>query len=119
MEEFPPWATDDSPITAGWEFVHIGFEGDDVEVCGLNPWKHPWSSLRKTIIVAHPSYPSQRHRLWVHAIEQGGDDVAFAAGELSNGVWGFAVPTSDDAAIDWPPGQTLSSPDATPPSTPA
>lgn len=110
MDEFPPWATPDSPVTPGWTFVHIGFEGDDVEVRGLNPWKHGWSSPGRSIIVAHPSYPSQRHRMSVHAIERADGVVTFAAGEFSNGVWGFYVPTSDDAAVDWPPGLTLSSP---------
>jgi hypothetical protein len=110
VDEFPPWPTRKSPITPGWAFVHIGFDHDDVEVRGLIPWKHPWSSLRKTIIVAHPSYPRQRHRMWVHAIKRAGEVVTFAAGEFSNGVWGFYVPTSDDAPIDWPPGLTLSSP---------
>ena len=50
-------------VTTGWMLVHIGFEGDSVDVGGVNPWGLDWKSLtRPSITVAHPSVPEiQRH----------------------------------------------------------
>jgi hypothetical protein len=53
---------DNSAVTPGWCLLHIGFEGDDVSVAGINPWKvTDWTSTGERIVVAHPSYPAQRH----------------------------------------------------------
>jgi len=80
-------------ITPGWKHVAIGFEGDPVSLGGLNPWELPWHSLGEPpIIVAHPSYPRQRHSMWIYELRVDNEAVMFAAGEFSNGVWGFYVP---------------------------
>jgi hypothetical protein len=81
-------------LTPGWRHVHIGIEGAFVKLNGLNPWKLEWHSIDKeSIVVAHPSYPSERHYMRVYEIESAGKRVKFAAGEFSNGVWGFYVPS--------------------------
>lgn len=41
----------------------------------------------------HPSYPNQFHTFEVVEIGSLDRPVRFAVGELSNGVWGFYVPT--------------------------
>ena len=80
-------------ITPGWNHVSIGFEGDQVSLGGLNPWQHEWHSLGlPPIIVAHPSYPQQRHSMSVYELRVGQRSVKFAGGEFSNSVWGFYVP---------------------------
>lgn len=79
-------------VTPGWAFVHIGFEGDDVEIRGVNPWKAKWVPRLFQITVAHPSYPAQRHTMWTYEIPGPDSIVVFAAGEFSNGVWGFYEP---------------------------
>ena len=80
-------------LTPGWSFVSIGFQGEDVSLRGLNPWKHKWHSLHEPpIAVPHPSYPQQRHSMCVYELRGEGKPVRFAAGEFSNGVWGFYVP---------------------------
>jgi hypothetical protein len=80
-------------ITPGWEHVAIGLEGDKVSLSGLNPWQLKWHALEEPpITVAHPSYPHQRHPMWVYELHTEGKTVKFAAGEFSNGVWGFYVP---------------------------
>jgi hypothetical protein len=81
-------------ITPDWQFIHIGVEGDHVSIQGLNPWSTPnWRWVEAEIVVAHPSYPHQRHKMNVYEAESdNGSSVVFAAGEFSNGVWGFFVP---------------------------
>jgi hypothetical protein len=83
----------DIPVTRGWKFVSIGFEGDEILINGLDPWRSEWHSIQeKPIVVAHPSYPEQRHTMWVYELRENGKVIKFAAGEFSNGVWGIYVP---------------------------
>jgi hypothetical protein len=86
-------------ITPGWNYVSIGFEGDQVSLGGLNPWQFEWHALNQPpITVAHPSYAHQRHSMWLYVIHAAENEVKFAAGEFSNGVWGFYVPVRQSFA---------------------
>ena len=87
-------------IDEGWRFVSIGFEGEATNVGGINPWKATWVSTRGRITVAHPQYPSQRHTMFTYEISGLNPTVVFAAGEFSNGVWGFYVPDDNPASGD-------------------
>jgi hypothetical protein len=87
-------------VTPGWGFISIGFEGASVDVHGFDPWQCEWSRCAdETITVAHPSYPHQRHTMFVYRLAEA-PHVRFAAGEFSNGVWGFFVPSREDDATD-------------------
>jgi hypothetical protein len=80
-------------FTPGWKFISIGFEGNEVSLGGLNPWKMKWHSLKlPEITVAHPSYPKERHSMSQYELRTEFKSVRFAAGEFSNGVWGVYVP---------------------------
>jgi len=82
-------------FTAGWDSVHVGFEGSAFSIDGIDPWSHAENWRRvppDAIVVPHPSYPHQRHRACVYEVAVRGKTVRFAAAELSNGVWGFYVP---------------------------
>jgi hypothetical protein len=82
------------PVTPGWKFVSIGIEGDPVSIQGVNVWAHEWQRCSgETITVAHPSYPSQRHAMFVYDLAVPGKNIRFAAGEFSNSVWGIYAPT--------------------------
>ena len=84
-------------ITPGWRFVSIGFEDDPIDIAGINPWHHQWTALDQgPITVAHPSYPHQRHPMNIYQVQTAQTAVVFAAGEFSNGVWGFFTPNLDD-----------------------
>jgi hypothetical protein len=83
-------------IDAGWRFVSIGFEGQPTDIGGYDPWKADWMSTHSRITVAHPSYPDQRHPMFTYEIAGSNPPVTFAAGEFSNGVWGFFVPIDED-----------------------
>ena len=88
------FAKDSDPETAGWANAGIGLEGERLDVGGVNPWSGaPWISLHQWIVVSHPAHPRQRHRADIYQVTGPNESlVAFAAAELSNGVWGFYVP---------------------------
>ena len=77
----------------GWRDVHIGFGNDGVEIGGVNIWESDWRSTgQEAIQLPHPAYPHQGHRFDIYEAGDIQNPVRFAAGELSNGVWGFYVP---------------------------
>jgi hypothetical protein len=79
-------------LTPGWRLLHIGFEDDGVEVDGVRLWGASWARTGARLTVAHPQYPPQRHVMSTYATDGPARPVEFAAGEFSNGVWGFFVP---------------------------
>lgn len=85
----------DAEVTPGWQFVSIGFEGDPVDVGGVDAWKVEWESTGWRITVAHPSYPWERHTMFTYVVKGSTPPIEFAAGEFSNGVWGFFRPRRD------------------------
>lgn len=98
------------PVTPGWRFLHIGIEGDHFLLDGIDVWEARWVSAHGRVTVAHPSYPKQRHTMLTYWLSGPGRTLELAAGEFSNGVWGFFVP---DGGIrndtGWrPPGSRLS-----------
>ncbi len=89
----------DGPVEAdrGWRFVSIGYEGQQADVAGVNPWEVEWTATGSRITVAHPHYPSQRHAMPVYEVTGSVPPIRFAAGEFSNGAWGFFVPDPPEA----------------------
>jgi hypothetical protein len=83
-----------SHITPGWRHVAIVTEGTPVLLAGHDVWSHDWRRVElPAITVAHPSYPSQRHHMWLYDLDVE-PTLRFAAGEYSNAVWGFYVPAT-------------------------
>lgn len=82
-----------APADPGWRLVSIGLHGHATRVGGVDPWTAAWGPSRGTIVVAHPSYPAERHVMHVYELAGTDPPVRFAAGEFSNGVWGFFAPT--------------------------
>lgn len=79
-------------ITPGWKFAAIVVEGERVVLHGQNVWNAEWlASSEPPITVKHPEYPRQRHQADVYDLASD-PPVRFAAGEFSNGVWGFFLP---------------------------
>lgn len=79
-----------------WQSVHVGIEGDSLEIGGLEVWRHKWRSTGEPHIdLPHPSYRNQTHQFNTYEIGDAGHLVRFAACELSNNVWGFYVPEID------------------------
>jgi len=90
--------SENSEVTPGWRFVHIGPEGDGAAIEGIRVWETPWIPTRERITVPHPQYPNQRHAMWTYRVVTLERSVEFAAGEYSNGVWGFFVPIDQASA---------------------
>lgn len=82
------------PVTPGWRLLAIGVANEAVSLRGHDIWTEKWARRPdESIIVAHPSYPAERHRMFVYQLEND-PAVIFAAGEFSNGVWGFFEPAT-------------------------
>ena len=78
---------------SGWKDVHVGFEGDDLNIGGIKVWQQNWRRTAEAAVhLPHPSYQNQRHRFEIYEAGPQDSPVRFAAGELSNGVWGFYIP---------------------------
>lgn len=76
-----------------WRDVHVGFEGDDLKIGGIEVWCQDWCRTGEASVqLPHPSYQHQRHRFDIYKAGPQDSPVRFAAGELSNGVWGFYTP---------------------------
>ncbi|MEQ1737013.1 MAG: GNAT family N-acetyltransferase [Rhodoglobus sp.] len=78
--------------TVGWRAVGVVLDGDSIDLDGMNPWQHGWRSTGEMVWMRHPSYPTQLHDVSEYRIVAEGREVRFAAGELSNNVWGFYLP---------------------------
>ncbi|MXN47765.1 hypothetical protein GR138_21400 [Shinella kummerowiae] len=76
-----------------WREVHVGFEGDDLRIGKIEVWRQDWRRTAEDAVqLPHPSYQNQRHRFDIYEAGPDLSPVRFAAGELSNGVWGFYIP---------------------------
>jgi hypothetical protein len=76
-----------------WIPVGVVFEDGPIDVQGVNPWLYAWQDLHTRIELYHPTYPNQRHMMDIYRIDAPSGQILFATGELSNGVYGFFVPT--------------------------
>ena len=78
-----------------WTSCGVAIEGQRIDVGGINPWNFHWIRLKQpSVELPHPAYPNQRHRMSLYEVDNVGQKVIFAAGELSPNVWGFYIPAS-------------------------
>ncbi|HEX2989943.1 MAG TPA: hypothetical protein VHO49_04650 [Anaerolineales bacterium] len=72
-----------------WQFAGSSKEGEPFEIRGVNVWEQGWQvSAGHEAHVKDPVY-GQAFVFRVYTIQDGEEKVEFAAGEFSNGVWGF------------------------------
>lgn len=86
----PDDARDETP---GWRAVGVVLGNDPIDVLGVDPWGTTWRDTGDVVAMRHPAWPTQVHRVPVYRVIDGLRTVTFAAGELSNQVWGFFVPS--------------------------
>ncbi len=72
-----------------WKFIIAGYEGN-CELFGVNIFDFPWEKKNTKIIVSDPIY-NQRHEMSIYEVTITGEKHLFAAGEFSNGVFGFYI----------------------------
>lgn len=81
--------------TSDWRAFHVGVENDAVAIAGVELWKQPWRPAGlPPVSLPHPAHLQQMHRFEIYDVGASFSSHRFAAGELSNGVWGFYVPGS-------------------------
>lgn len=80
-----------------WTYVaHVG-EGEPLRLEGENVWDHNWKLTGETALVVDPQHGAPREfEVW-RIVGARGMDIVFAAGEFSNGIWGFYVPSGAEA----------------------
>ncbi len=80
--------------TKDWTLLSVVIGGEYLEIDGVDIWMGEWNDLSlRTLEVPHPSYPSQKHMLHLYYIESQEKCTLFMAGELSNCVWCFYIPS--------------------------
>lgn len=84
----------DPEETPGWHAVGIVFDGEAIDLDGVNPWTVSWHPTGEYVGMRHPAWPTQVHGMPVYTLTDGDRTITFAAGELSNTVWGFYLPNS-------------------------
>lgn len=72
-----------------WKFAKSSFEGN-CELFGVNIFDFKWKNTNKKVKVRDPLY-NQEYEITIYTVEIGNKEVTFAAGEFSNGVYGFYV----------------------------
>ena len=77
----------------GWRALKIVIDGEDFRIEGIHIWEAEWRNVDPIAIkLPHPDHPNQKADFWIYEIGSGTNIVRFAAGELSNCVWGFYIP---------------------------
>ena len=71
-----------------WTFAGAVPDGQLFEIDGIDVWKHEWKNTKERIDVEDPLY-HQRFSFVVYEIRNEDKSVRFAAGEFSNGIFGF------------------------------
>jgi hypothetical protein len=76
-----------------WRAVHVGFDNDGLTLGGIVIWEQHWRPAGvPPVELPHPAHPHQRHSFDIYTVGDPATPIRFAAGELSNGVWGFYLP---------------------------
>ena len=79
-------------VSTAWRFVGVNYDEKMFLIDGINVFAHGWKSVDGEIAqVSDPLY-GQARRFSVYEITEKNRTIKFAAGEFSNGVWGFYAP---------------------------
>jgi hypothetical protein len=85
-----------------WKYVGHGGSGDQQQISGIRVWSHKWTCRDgERADVTDPLY-GQRHCFHVYEIAADGRQITFAAGEFSNGIYGFYTPTGNGVRVPDP-----------------
>lgn len=79
-----------------WKYVGNSGDRESFLIEGVDVWATPWEQPTREIAEVRDPLYNQSFRFDVYQVTQGGTTVEFAAGEFSNGIWGFYV-RSDSA----------------------
>ncbi|MFL6106870.1 MAG: hypothetical protein ACJ72L_07885 [Marmoricola sp.] len=77
--------------THGWTYFAVVVDGEPLNLRGVNPWDHDWQATGDVVVVAPPMLRGERYELDVCTLDTVDDTITFAAGEVSGGLWVFAI----------------------------
>ncbi len=80
--------------TPGWRFHGAAAEGQPYPIEGIDVWQNKWQPLEGELAIVKDPHHGKIFQFSVHQITAGDRQATFAAGEFSNGIWGFYVPDS-------------------------
>ncbi|HEX5837875.1 MAG TPA: hypothetical protein VFY26_08590 [Anaerolineales bacterium] len=72
-----------------WQFAGSSKEGEPFEIRGVHVWEQAWQVSPGQEAHVHDPVYGQGFVFRVYTIQDGEEKVEFAAGEFSNGIWGF------------------------------
>lgn len=72
-----------------WKYAATGTEGNAI-LFGVNIFDYKWSNINESIKIHDPLY-KQEHIFKIYQVIINNQEYKFAAGEFSNGVWGFYI----------------------------
>ena len=72
-----------------WQFAGSSKDGGPFEIRGVNVWSQGWQASPGEEAPVHDPVYGQGFVFRVYTIRDGDEKIEFAAGEFSNGVWGF------------------------------
>lgn len=75
-----------------WQFVATSAEGDSLIIEGIDVWQQPWQKAPDELASVRASGQGERLSLPVYEILADDKRIAFAAAEVSNGIWEFYIP---------------------------
>ena len=78
-------------MSAVWKFHGSCPDGAEFEIEGLNVWAKSWRRAEEAKAEVRDPLYNQKFSFPVYDIEKEGRVIRFAAGEFSNGIWGFYV----------------------------
>lgn len=74
-----------------WQFAGSSNEGENFQIKGVNVWDQAWEVVPGQDARVHDPVYGQEFVFRVFTIQDGKEKIEFAAGEFSNGIWGFYV----------------------------
>ena len=80
-----------------WVFFDSCADGERLEIQGIDVWQCKWVRCDGEMAVVRDPHYQERREFEVYTLVQGERRVRMAAGEFSNGIWGFYVPVSPGA----------------------
>ncbi len=72
-----------------WQYKISGIDGN-VELFGVNIFNYKWENTNEKVSICDPHY-GKNYRFNIYKVVLDSKEYMFAAGEFSNGVWGFYI----------------------------
>ena len=76
-----------------WKLAGVVPDGREFKIQGVNVWSKKWNAIRNEFAHVQDPLYKQPFTFQVYSIINDGVVIRFAAGEFSNCMWGFYVPT--------------------------